>query len=61
MVTPDGWKLNLSQRGEHELYDLSSDPGETENLFYRTESAPIVDRLKEEIARWQKRTGDAKW
>ena len=61
VVTPDGWKLNHSQRGEHELYDLSSDPGETENLFYRTESAPIVDRLKEEIARWQKRTGDSKW
>lgn len=33
VVTPEGWKLNLSEIGEHELYNLEQDPLETQNLY----------------------------
>jgi arylsulfatase A-like enzyme len=58
VVTHDGWKLNVGRRGEHELYNLAADPGETENLFGREKHASTVDRLSGMIRRWQKRTGD---
>jgi arylsulfatase A-like enzyme len=58
VITPEGWKLNHSPRGEHELYNLSTDPGETVNLFWRKTSKPVVDRLTEEIGQWQELTGD---
>jgi arylsulfatase A-like enzyme len=56
VITPDGWKLNCSPLGEHELYHLKEDPGETHNVFW--ENRPVVRRLRELIVRWQVRTGD---
>lgn len=58
IITPDGWKLNYSCRGEHELYNLSLDPGETTNVFYTNENRSIVDKLTKEIAQWRKRAND---
>ena len=37
VITPDGWKLNYSPLGEHELYNLRQDPGET--LIWRGKPA----------------------
>ena len=59
IVTHDGWKFNWSQRGEHELYNLNEDPGETTNLVVRKDSLPLMRELAERIRRWQQRTGDA--
>ena len=58
LITPEGWKLNYSPRGEHELYNLGSDPGENKNAFGQKELEPLVEALADQIIQWQKRTGD---
>ncbi len=58
VITPDGWKLNYRRSGRHELYDLDSDPAETENLAGDPDHRDTVERLSELIFAWQKRTGD---
>ncbi len=59
VITPDGWKLNWNAYGEHELYNLQQDPGETTNLAVRQGKRPLMRRLAERLRRWQKRTQDA--
>lgn len=62
IVSPDGWKLNLRDTGEHELYQLTRDPLELHNVFGRPENAPVVHQLRTTIAAWQARTADTvKW
>jgi arylsulfatase A-like enzyme len=58
VVTPDGWKFNCSPMGEHELYDLNKDPGETINLATRADMRPLMHKLQQEIREWQARTSD---
>ena len=58
VVTQDGWKLNLSPLGEHELYDLGEDPLETTNLAGRAEMRERMEDLAGRIRTWQGRTGD---
>ena len=59
IITAEGWKLSYSPRGRHELYDLSSDPGETTNLYgKREQDASLVADLQGRIGRWQERTED---
>ena len=58
VVTPDGWKLNCSEQGRHELYHLGDDPCETANLYRRPEYAGQVRQLRALIRDWQARTGD---
>lgn len=59
IISPDGWKLNLSTIGESELYDLNEDPGETTNLFPGEHNGKRIRELTERLRAWQKRTGDA--
>jgi arylsulfatase A-like enzyme len=59
VVTPDGWKFNCSPLGEHELYNLLEDPGETRNLAGRVEMRPRMQELGERIRNWQKQTEDS--
>ena len=58
IITTDGWKLNWSPLGEHELYHLATDPLECRNLWgdpvYHRRVADLVGRLEA----WQRRTGD---
>ncbi len=58
IVTPDGTRFSCSPRGDHELYDLNEDPGETTNLATDGEYLPLMRDLRERIVRWQERTGD---
>lgn len=57
-ISPDGWKLCLRDVDLNELYNLESDPHETENLYARREYTAVVARLTAEIHRWQERVGD---
>lgn len=57
LLSPDGWKLNCSPRGEHELYNLNEDPYETRNVF--NGNGERARQLRDGILRWQSRTGDA--
>jgi arylsulfatase A-like enzyme len=52
------WKLSVHASGEHELYDLSEDPGETHNALHDAGFAPIVVDLYRRLLAWQRRTGD---
>lgn len=58
VITHDGYKLNCSPLGEHELYDLGDDPLETRNLASEPERQPVVEDLAARIHSWQERTGD---
>jgi len=58
VLTPTGWKLNLSPLGEHELYNLVSDPLEIHNLASKPEYRPTMRDLAARIRRWQERTSD---
>jgi arylsulfatase A-like enzyme len=50
IISPDGWKLNLSPEGEGELYHLAADPFEQHNLFanpaHHTRRRDLGDRLR---------------
>lgn len=48
----------LSPRPKWELYDLSRDPGELNNLVDDSAYASTVEMLKTELVRWTERTGD---
>ncbi len=62
VVTEDLWKLNLSSIGDHELYDLNSDPGECRNIISDTGHRERVTDMIAGINSWQKNTGDtADW
>jgi arylsulfatase A-like enzyme len=56
LVTPDGWKLTLSTRGQHELRNLRDDPLETTNLM--NQSPAQARHLTDQIQAWQRETGD---
>jgi hypothetical protein len=58
IVTSEGMKFNWSSLGEHELYHLAADPGETTNVVTESEMRPVVLRLLDRVRRWQERTGD---
>jgi arylsulfatase A-like enzyme len=58
IVTPDGWKFNCSPLGEHELYNLKSDPHEMVNLARLPEHKPLLHNLLARIRRWQVQTKD---
>ena len=48
IVTADGWKFNRSGRGDHELFNLRNDPGETRNL---AAESVHMERMRELSAR----------
>ena len=58
VVTADGWKLNCSPAGQHELYNLNEDPLETTNLAARADCRPLMKDLAGRIRSWQQRTSD---
>ena len=58
VVRPDGWKFNYSPLGEHELYNLRDDPGETQNRFEHERHGSLVRELAAGIRAWQDRTQD---
>jgi len=58
VISPDGWKLNLSPLGEHELYNLNDDPGERRNLAGDAGSLEKMRELAAKISEWQGKVGD---
>ncbi|HDM78359.1 MAG TPA: hypothetical protein ENG51_18145 [Deltaproteobacteria bacterium] len=58
VITPDGWKLNLSEIGEHELFNLREDPLETHNCYCEKQYREVVQKLSDYIKQWQKETND---
>jgi len=58
VVSPDGWKLCLSDSDKCQLFDLNKDPGETVNLFDSGRHEDIIKKLTMMIHKWQKTVGD---
>lgn len=58
IVSPDGWKLCLSDVDKCQLFDLNNDPLETTNLFDSGKHDDIIKRLTAKIHAWQKSVGD---
>ena len=58
IITADGWRFSCSVLGEHELYNLRQDPGETVNLAMHAQHRPLMGELRRRIVRWQERVGD---
>ncbi len=53
LVTPDGWKFNRSSRGDHELFNLTDDPGETRNLASDPAHGERMRELSARIDVWE--------
>ena len=59
VVSPDGWKLCLSDVDKSQLFDLNNDPLETKNLFDSGKHQDVIARLTKRIHGWQKSVGDS--
>ena len=57
-VSPDGWKLCLSDLDKSQLFNLKTDPGETANLFGSSEHREVIARLTGRIHQWQQSVAD---
>jgi arylsulfatase A-like enzyme len=53
VISPDGWKLCLSDADKSQLFNLNKDPGETTNLYGSAWHAEITKELIRSIHRWQ--------
>ncbi len=59
VITPNGWKYNLSQLGQNELYNLHDDPCEINNLYGDASLQNLTEELENKITTWACRTGDS--
>jgi arylsulfatase len=58
VISPDGWKLCLSDVDKCQLFNLNEDPGETTNLFDSGRHKDFIDRLTKKIHQWQETVND---
>ena len=58
LISHDGWKLNLGEGDQGELYDLQGDPTESTNLFDDPSQRERVRDMACRIRAWQRATGD---
>lgn len=58
MLRNDEWKLVYDMDGNGELYDLSKDPVELNNLFYNKKYADVKNKMVEKLLRWEISAGD---
>ncbi len=58
IISSDGWKLSLRDKDLNELYNLKSDPQETQNLYSDNRHEDVVARLADEVEDWQTSVGD---
>jgi arylsulfatase A-like enzyme len=58
VISPDGWKLCLSDLDKCQLFNLNDDPGETTNLFDSGRHKDVIARLTKKIHQWQETVAD---
>lgn len=58
VISPDGWKLCLSNLDKCQLFNLNEDPGETTNLFDSGQQKDVIVRLTKKIHQWQETVAD---
>ncbi|MFC1635651.1 sulfatase-like hydrolase/transferase [Planctomycetota bacterium] len=58
IISPDGWKLCLSDKDKSQLFNLREDPGETRNLFDSGLHHDVILKLTRKIHKWQDQVKD---
>ena len=58
VVSPDGWKMVVSNGDKSQLFNLNEDPLEYKNLYNDKQYADVIKRLSNKLLEWQKRTND---
>ena len=58
LISHDGWKLNLGDGDQSELYDMNTDPTESTNLFDDPSYGDRIKDMASRIREWQRNTGD---
>ncbi len=58
VISPDGWKLCLSDSDKCQLFNINKDPGETVNLFGSSRHDDIIRKLSTRIHKWQETVDD---
>jgi arylsulfatase A-like enzyme len=58
VISPDGWKLCLSDVDKCQLFYLNKDPGETTNLYYTGRHDDVAAKLTKRINEWQENVKD---
>ncbi|MDA0347903.1 MAG: sulfatase-like hydrolase/transferase [Verrucomicrobia bacterium] len=58
VVSPEGYKLCLSDKDKSQLYDLNKDPGETQNVYSQRDYASRVSSMTRELESWQESIED---
>jgi len=53
VISPDGWKLCLSDRDKSQLFNLNKDPWETTNLYYSGAYQEVIKRLTGRLEAWR--------
>lgn len=53
------WKLSMNTTGEHQLYNLESDPEEYHNAYPELKDESLVADLAERLIQWQHQTADS--
>ena len=59
VISPDGWKLSLSDLDNGQLFNLKQDPFEATNLYYQKDHQAIISQLTKAIHTWQERVQDS--
>jgi arylsulfatase A-like enzyme len=59
VISPDGWKLCLSNSDKSQLFNLTADPYETVNLFDSGKYQSIIGDLTAKIHQWQRQVKDS--
>lgn len=58
VVSPDGWKMVVSDKDKNQLFNLNKDPLENQNLYYTGQHTDIIKKLSAKLKEWQKKTCD---
>ena len=58
IISADGWKMSVSNRGRSQLFDLNKDSLEINNLYDQEAYQETIKDLAGKIHRWQEATGD---
>lgn len=58
VVSPEGYKLCLSDKDKSQLYDLTKDPGETQNVYSDRSYQKQVSSLTRQLESWQESIKD---
>ena len=58
VVSPDGWKMVVSDKDKNQLFNLNTDSLEYDNLYYTNNHSEVISRLSEKLNKWQQETAD---